>query len=122
MTEGPFRDPPPSSKAYDAAKDSWGFPRFAADFPRDPALDDLVVAFTHGDYATVREKAPALAKSGDEAVRRAAEKLLDALRPDPTAKILFGLTAALLAFLFVWWLGHDHPAEKPEPPRVEVVK
>jgi hypothetical protein len=119
---GPFRDAPPSTDAYDAARTSWGFPRFAADFPRQAALDALVVAFARGDYATVRERAPDLTKSDDPAVKRAAEQLLDALAPDPSAKILFGLTAALLVCLFGWWLAHDHPAEKPEPPKVEIVK
>ena len=122
MSDGPFRQAPPDTKAYDAAKESWGFPRFAADFPRTADLDALVVAFTHGDYASVREKAPDLAKSDDAAVKRAAEKLLDALSPDPTAKVLFGLTAALLVFLFAWWLGHDHPDQKPEPPKVEIIR
>ena len=31
----PFREPsPPPSIAYDEARASWGFPKFAADFPR----------------------------------------------------------------------------------------
>jgi hypothetical protein len=116
-----------SGSAYDEARESWGFPRFAADFPRHEELDALVVAFARGDYATVRERAPELAKrADDEAVRRAAERLAHALTPDPGAKILFGLAAALLVFLTVWWLGHDRPAATiaapPPPPAVEIVR
>ena len=60
-----------SGSAYEEARESWGFPRFAADFPRHEELDALVVAFARGEYATVRERAPVLAKrADDEAVRR----------------------------------------------------
>jgi hypothetical protein len=115
-----------TGSAYEEARESWGFPRFAADFPRHEELDALVVAFARGDYATVRERAPGLAeRADDEAVRRAAARLADALAPDPAAKILFGLAAALLVFLTVWWLGHDRPAATigtpPAAPAVEII-
>ena len=111
-------------KTWDEANADWGFPRFARDFPRDPELDRLVVAFTFGDYGAVRDGAPKLAKeSGDEAVKKAAERLLEGTRPDRAVRILFALTGALLVFLTVWWLAHDHPdAEKnapPAPPKIE---
>ncbi len=123
----PFREPAPQpSLAYDAARDSWGFPKFAADFPRHDELDALVVAFARGDYATVRARAPELAKrADDDAVKRAARRLEEALLPDPAAKILFFLTAGLLVFLTAWWLTHDHPEVKastpPPAPTVEIV-
>jgi hypothetical protein len=59
-------------------------------------------------------------------VKQAAERLMTALEPDPTAKILFGLTAALLVFLMVWWMTHDHAPDAkhdaPPAPTVEIVK
>ncbi len=121
----PFREP--VSTAYDEARASWGFPKFAADFPRHDELDALVIAFARGEYATVRERAPELAKRiDDEAVKRAARRLAEALEPDPAAKILFFLTAGLLVFLTAWWLMHDHPETKrttpPPTPTVEIVK
>jgi hypothetical protein len=73
----------------------------------------------------VRERAPELEKRiDDEAVKRAARRLAEALRPDPAAKILFFLTAGLLVFLTAWWLAHDHPETKSAPPTptVEIVK
>ncbi len=111
---------------YDEARESWGFPRVARDVPRDDELDALVVAFARGDYASVRARAPDLAKKADdEAVKRAAEALLEALAPDKTARILFLLTAGLLVFLTGWWITHDHPESRgaPQPaPTVEIVK
>ncbi len=94
---------------YEAAAASWGFPRFARTFPREPELDRLVVAFTHGDYGSVREGVPALlTKTEDDAVKAAAKELLEATRPDKTARVLFLLTGALLAFLTIYWMTHDH--------------
>jgi hypothetical protein len=105
---------------YEEARAAWGFPRFAKDFPREDELDRLVVAYTHGDYGTVRERAPKLAKSTeDDAVKAAAERLLAATVPDPTSKVLFLVTAALLAFLTIYWMTHDHAApghDAPAPP------
>jgi hypothetical protein len=105
----------------EAAKKEWGFPRFAKDFPPDAELDALVVAFTKGDYATVREGAPKLAaRTEDEAVKRAAETLRARIEPDPGSRILFAFAAALLVFLTIWWVTHDGPPEgvapaKPQP-------
>ncbi len=106
----------------------WGFPSFARDFPDDPELGSLVAAFAAGDYATVREGAPALAsKTTDEHVKRAAELLRSRIEPDPTSRLFFALTAALLVFLMAWWATHDgkHHASTaaPRPPAtVEIVK
>jgi hypothetical protein len=110
--------------AYDRAKKSWGFPRFAKGFPRNAELDALVVAFTKGDYATVRDRAPKLAASAeDEDVKRAAEMLRARLDPDPGALVLFALAGALLLFLTVWWVMHDGPprgaAPAKPPPTME---
>lgn len=107
---------PPPEPARDES--SWGFPRFAKEFPRHPELDALVAAFANGDYRTVREGAPKLAKStDDEAVKRAAEELAARIEPDPGAKILFGVTAALLLFLTIWWVAHDGPPDGTAAPR-----
>lgn len=96
---------------------SWGYPRFAKDFPRDPALDALVDAFARGDYATVRAGAPKLAEStSDDAVKRAAQKLRERIEPDPASKVLFLIAATLLVFLAAFWVTHDGP-ELPTPPR-----
>jgi hypothetical protein len=120
--------PAPKADVFAKARDSWGFPAFARDFPNDPELASLVAAFAAGDYATVRTGAPALAsKTTDEHVKRAAELLRARIEPDPTARVFFGLTAALLVFLMTWWATHDGPqshgppAPKP-PPAVEFVK
>ncbi len=95
---------------------SWGFPRFAKDFPRNAELDALVAAFAAGDYATVRARAPKLAsETNDDAVRQAARMLRERIEPDPTAKTLFLVTAALLAFLSAWWVTHDGPTGGAAP-------
>jgi len=112
---------------FGALRKSWGFPSFARDFPADPELATLVAAFAAGDYATVRSGAPALeAKTTDDAVKRAAAVLRARIEPDPTSRLFFGLTAALMVFLMVWWATHDGaqpivPVAKPAP-TVEYVK
>lgn len=114
--------------AFSKLRASWGFPGFARDFPNDPELASLVEAFAAGDYATVRTGAPALAASTtDEHVKRAAELLRARIEPDPTARIFFALTAALLVFLMAWWVTHDGPAphgpQGVQPaPTIEYVK
>jgi hypothetical protein len=85
---------------------TWGYPTFAKDFPANEELARLVDAFARGDYATVRADAPKL-KSDDEAVMAAAKLLVERTAPDPMAKYLFILAAALLAFLSLWWMGHN---------------
>ena len=107
---------------------SWGFPSFAKDFPRNPKLDALVAAFADGDFAAVRIAAPNLAATTDDpAVKRAALLLRARIEPDKTARVFFGLAAALLVFLTVWWVTHDGPqhhgpAPVVPPPAVEYVK
>ena len=121
--------PVPVPDAHGAVLASWGFPRFALDFPREPELDALVDAFARGDYATVRERAPTLAASPDAPpdVKRAAQLLRARIDPDKTGRTFFALAAALLVFLTVWWVTHDgpeHHAPAPPvvPPAVEFVK
>jgi len=125
----PPEAPAPKVDAFEKARASWGFPAFARDFPNDPDLATLVAAFATGDYATVRSGAPELAaKTTDERVKRAAELLRSRIEPDPTARVFFGLTAALLVFLMTWWATHDGPQThggppQPQPkPTVEFVK
>jgi hypothetical protein len=114
------------SAGSEDARASWGFPAFARDFPREPALDALVAAFAAGDYATVRAGAPELAATTEYAeVKRAALLLRARTEPDPTARVFFGLTAGLLVFLTVWWVTHDGPEHRPPPPpppAIEFVK
>jgi hypothetical protein len=118
----------PRVDAFASTRATWGFPSFARDFPNDPTLGSLVAAFAAGDYATVREGAPVLAaKTTDEHVKRAAELLRSRIEPDPTSRLFFALTAALLVFLMAWWATHDgkhHGATAaPKPPAtVEIVK
>jgi len=76
----------------------------------------------------VRTGAPALAaKAENDDVKRAAELLRSRIDPDPSSRLFFGLTAALLVFLMVWWATHDGPQQHgPPPPKpppvVEFVK
>lgn len=121
-------DAPPSDP-HGAVLASWGCPAFARGFPRHAELDSLVAAFARGDYLTVRTHAPKLAASPDvpAPVRRAAALLRTRIEPDKSARTLFALTAALLAFLTVWWATHDGPdhrstAPATPPPAVEFVK
>ncbi len=104
----------------DARSQADGYPSFAREFPRDAALDRLVDAFARGDYARVRADAPALAADTDasDEVRAAASTLLEQLRPDPGAKVLFALAAALLVFLSGWWIAHAHERPQHDGPRV----
>ncbi len=102
--------------------DDWGYPRFAENFPEDDDLEKLVIAFAQGNYLAVREGVPAL-KDKPEDVTKAAKRLLAATQPDPTAKLLFAMTGLLLAFLTLWWITHDGPADTPAPkPVIEHVK
>jgi hypothetical protein len=121
-------EPEPEPDAFEKSRASWGFPGFAREFPNDPELAVLVAAFAAGDYATVRAGAPALAsKTTDDRVKAAATLLRSRIEPDPTSRVFFALTAALLVFLMTWWATHDGPQShgppppKP-PPTVEFVK
>jgi hypothetical protein len=98
--------PEPVAAAADARDD---LPAFARAFPHDAALDALVLAFEHGDYARVRREAPALARSTEsDEVRAAARELARRLDPDPLAVYLLGAAAALLVFLSGWYWLHPH--------------
>ena len=124
MSDADVKDTSPETSAETPRGDtnasaSWGFPRFAKSFPRDPELDALVAAFARGDYAAVREGAPRLAsRTSDEEVKRAATLLRERIEPEPASKVLFLIAAALLVVLTAWWVTHDGPdgnAPAPKP-------
>jgi hypothetical protein len=82
-------------------------PRFLLNFPPDPDLQRLSAAFEAGNYALVRAEAEALAERTESAaVREAARELRRRIEPDPLAKYLLALTAALL--LFLTWFAYHH--------------
>lgn len=90
-----------------------GFPEFAAAFPRDDALDPLVLAFEQGNYARVREGVAKLLAEDPprpDDVRSAARELRRRIEPDPIAAYLLIGACLLLAFLAVWYFTHTGAA------------
>ena len=82
-------------------------PRFLLGFPPHPELMRLTAAFEAGNYALVRAEAEALAERTDSrAVKEAALELRRRIEPDPLAKYLLALTAALLLSLAYWAYHH----------------
>jgi hypothetical protein len=97
------------SEDDDAVLDATGRerPRFLLGFPQHPDLSRLAAAFEAGNYALVRADAEALAERTDNpAVRDAALELRRRIDPDPLAKYLLALTAALLLFLAYFAYHH----------------
>lgn len=97
------------SEDDDAVLDATGRerPRFLLGFPQHPELARLAAAFEAGNYALVRADAEALAERTDNpAVRAAALELRRRIDPDPLAKYLLALTAALLLFLSYFAYHH----------------
>jgi hypothetical protein len=93
----------------DAVLDATGRerPRFLLGFPQHPDLARLTAAFEAGNYALVRAEAGALAeRTENPAVRDAALELRRRIDPDPLAKYLLALTAALLLFLAYFAYHH----------------
>jgi hypothetical protein len=82
-------------------------PRFLLAFPQDPDLARLSAAFEAGNYALVRAEAEALSeRTENPAVRDAALELRRRIEPDPLAKYLLALTAALLLSLAYFAYHH----------------
>jgi hypothetical protein len=82
-------------------------PRFLLGFPNHPDLARLASAFEAGNYALVRAEAETLAERTDNpAVRDAALELRRRIAPDPLAKYLLALTAALLLSLAYFAYHH----------------
>jgi hypothetical protein len=82
-------------------------PGFLLAFPEHPDLARLTAAFEAGNYALVRAEAEALAERAESpAVRDAALELRRRIEPDPLAKYLLALTAALLLFLAYFAYHH----------------
>ena len=93
----------------DAVLDATGRerPRFLLGFPQHPDLARLSAAFEAGNYALVRAEAEALAERAENrAVRDAALELRRRIDPDPLAKYLLALAAALLLFLAYFAYHH----------------
>ena len=93
----------------DAALDATGRerPRFLLGFPQHPELLRLAAAFEAGNYALVRAEAEGLAERAESpAVRDAALELRRRIDPDPLAKYLLALTAALLLSLAYFAYHH----------------
>ncbi len=85
-------------------------PAFARDFPNNPELRLLLVAFEQGRHDVVREGAPKLAESTDNPdVARAARELRSRIEADPLAiKLMIGIFA-LLTLLTSWvYFFHKH--------------
>jgi hypothetical protein len=82
-------------------------PRFLLAFPEHPDLARLSAAFEAGNYALIRAEAEELAeRTENPAVRDAALELRRRIEPDPLAKYLLALTAALLLFLAYFAYHH----------------
>jgi hypothetical protein len=82
-------------------------PRFLLGFPQHPDLSRLTAAFEAGNYALVRDEAEAVAERAESpAVRDAALELRRRIEPDPLAKYMLALTAALLLFLAYFAYHH----------------
>lgn len=82
-------------------------PRFLLGFPEHPDLARLAAAFEAGNYALVRAEAEAVAERAENpAVRDAALELRRRIDPDPLAKYLLALTAALLLSLAYFAYHH----------------
>ncbi|MDB4946456.1 MAG: hypothetical protein JWP97_5990 [Labilithrix sp.] len=111
------------------AEADWGWPAFAARFPEHEGLLALTLAFSRGDYRTVRDGTARLIADDTtpKDVAAAARLLRTRTEPDPTARVFFVLAGALLAFLSIYWLTHDGPEHTAPPapaayPQVEHVK
>jgi len=85
-------------------------PHFLLEFPEDPALERLIVAFEAGNFALIRKEAEALARStSNPAVRAAALELRRRIDPDPLAKYLLAISVLLLVILTIWaYRGSPH--------------
>jgi hypothetical protein len=97
-------------------------PSFARLFPDDARIDALLHAFARGDYAAVQRDGRSLAREADdEAVRKAAQVIVDRTRPDPLTRTLLVLAALLLAALSAWWIVHGKRPPGSAAPHVEHV-
>jgi len=103
--------PPDAGEAGDgrkvAQKAPDGRPPFARKYPRTPEIDALLAAFEAGNYAKVRAEAPKVAEqASDPEVAAAAKDMRRRIEADPLQIYLLVVTAALLAFLTVWFFTH----------------
>ena len=93
-------------------------PPFARAWPRDEELEALLAAFSRGNHALVRDRAPELAKrTGDPRVRDAALDLRRRIDPDPLSALLLLVAIGLLVVLASHYLGHRPDDATPSKPR-----
>lgn len=95
-------------------------PAFARDWPKNAALDRLLLAFQRGNYAFVRTEAPRIVGGkADPRVRAAAADLRRRIDPDPLAGILLLVAIALLVTLSGYYLSGSHQHDEAPAPNVK---
>lgn len=80
-------------------------PVFAQNWPTEPSLEELVLAFAAGNYARVKKEAPARAREaqerGEPELAAHFRELGERVSPEPLARALF-LAAFLLIAALAW--------------------
>jgi hypothetical protein len=105
----PAAEPPAPPKTKNKRKKAEAPPAELVSAPRSEAIAGLIAAFDAGNYALVRERAPAVMKSVDDPDEQAiARDLLRRINPDPIAKWMMMGAGLLLAFLAGWYWSHAH--------------
>lgn len=100
-------DAPRKKRKKKKAETREGVPLFAQKYPRDDALDALLVLFDRGNYAAVREGAERILTSKAKSpVKQATEDLLRRLEPDPLARYMLIASMLLLLFFSLWYFTH----------------
>jgi CHASE3 domain sensor protein len=87
-------------------------PDFARDYPDDPALEALVVAFARGNYAAVRAGSKKLeGETTDETIRAAARELRARTGADGTMVALFVIASIGLVAVWLYWIVKAHGSQ-----------
>lgn len=80
-------------------------PRFLADLPEHPLVQELGREFARGHYAQLRDRARAAGPQEPD-IQAAIDELVRRTTPAPLTKWLFGLSAFLLAS--ATWFAYAH--------------